>query len=196
MQPIKDDEIDNTNNNDEINNNWLDTESRAHIWEIIYKREYQNLNLNDNEIKAKQIIKTRLLKVYELVVIFSSLSCAALVGISDSNNENSNIIIIHDCVRGYGIVSSSLGAIVSLSSCMIMSALPQQYIMDFLHIFMKYSNIPVFTSVFSIFAMMICACLQFKSTVMWIVLPYSIICFFYGLLVYNSLRKKMIKLIE
>ena len=195
MEVIKNDNIDN-NNNDEINNNWLDTENRTHIWEIIYKREMDNLNLNDNDIKAKQIIKTRLLKVYELVVIFSSLSCAALVGISDSTNDNNTIIIIHNCVRGYGIVSSSLGAIVSLSSCMIMSALPQYYIMDFLHVFMKYSNIPVFTSVFSIFAMMICACLQFKSNVMWIVLPYSIICFFYGLFVYNSLRKKMIKLIE
>ena len=56
----------------------------------------------------------------------------ALKLISNSNNENHTIVIIHDTLRGYGIVISSLGAIVSLSSCMIMSALPQQHIMEFL----------------------------------------------------------------
>lgn len=186
-----------TGDEEEINNNWLDTDSRTHIWEIIYKKEIEHLNNDEGtDIKAKQIIKTRLVKVYELVVLFSSLSCAALVGISDTTNENDTIVIIYDCIRGYGIVSSSLGAIVSLSTCMIISALPQQHIIDFLHAFMKYSNIPVFTTVFSIFAMMTCASLQFKSEVLYIVLPYSTICFFYGLYVYNKLRKKMIKLIE
>lgn len=182
---------------EEINNNWLDTDTRTHIWEIIYEKENEHLNNDENaNIQAKQIIKSRLLKVYELVVIFSSLSCGALVGISDSSNENDTIVLIHDTIRGYGIVTSSLGAIISLASCMIMSALPQQYIIDYLRAFMKYSNVPVFTTIFSIFAMMICASLQFKTPVMYIVLPYSIICFLYGLYVYNNLRKKMIKLLE
>ena len=179
-----------------INNCWIDISSRIHIWDLIYEKENNKINLNENENKTKLNIKLRLLKVYELVVIFSSLSCAALVGISDSTSNNNTVIIIHDCVRGYGIVSSSLGAIVSLSNCMIISALPQQYIMEYLHIFMKYSNIPVLTSVFSIFSMMLCASLQFKNTVMIIVLPYSFFCFFYSLYVYDNLRRKMIKLIE
>ena len=184
-------------NTDEIINNcWLDTNSRTHIWEIIYKHEIENIINSDNEVKVKNTIKTRLLKVYELVVIFSSLACAALVGISNSNNENHTIVIIHDTVRGYGIVISSLGAIVSLSSCMIMSALPQQHIMEFLHIFMKYSNIPVLTTLFSIFAMMICASLQFKEPVIWFVLPNSVISFCYSLYVYNQLRSKLIMLID
>lgn len=185
------------NNEQGITANWLDTDSRTHIWEIIYKKENEHLNNGEtNEIKAKQIIKTRLLKVYELVVLFSSLSCAALVGISDSSNEDYNLLIIYDSIRGFGIVSSSLGAIVSLSTCMIISALPQQHIIDFLRTFMKYSNVPVFTTVLSIFSMMTCASLQFKKPVMYIILPYSTICFFYGLYVYNKLRKKMIKLID
>ena len=191
-----DNNINDNENIHDINNNWLDTESRSYIWKIIYKKEFEDLNLNNNEIKGKQIIKSRLLKVYELVVIFSSLSCAALVGISNSKNSNRIIVLIHDCIRGYGIVTSSLGAIISLSTCMIMSALPQRHILDYLDTFMKYSNIPVFTTVYSIFSMMICASLQFETIIMWIVLPYSIICFFYGLYVYNNLRKRMIKLIE
>mgnify|MGYP001249038693 FL=1 len=108
-----------------INNCWIDIKSRIHLWDIIYEKEIDKINLNDNENNTKLNIKIKILKVYELVVIFSSLSCAALVGISDSSNHNKTVVIIHDCVRGYGIVSSSLGAIVSLSTCMIMSALPQ-----------------------------------------------------------------------
>lgn len=181
----------------EISTNWLDTNSRTHIWEVIYNNEKETLLNNDTiNQKANDIIRIRLLKVYELVVLFSSLSCAALVGISDSKNENQSIVIIHDTIRGYGIVTSSLGAIISLSTCMIMSALPQKHTMDFLHIFMRYSNIPVFTTVFSIFALMTCASFQFTNTVMYIVLPYSTISFFYGLNVYNNLRTEMINLIE
>ena len=181
---------------DNINNCWFDIKSRTHIWNILYEKENEELKLNNNEEKTKLNIKLRLLKVYELVVIFSSLSCAALVGISESKNKNNTIVIIHECIRGYGIVSSSLGAIISLSTSMIISALPQQYIMEYLHTFMRYSNVPVFTSVFSIFSLMFCASLQFKNTVMIIVLPYSFICFFYSLYIYDKLRRKMIKLIE
>ena len=64
---------------EEINNNWLDTNTRTHIWEIIYEKENEHLNNHENvNIQAKQIIKSRLLKVYELVVIFSSLSLTFL----------------------------------------------------------------------------------------------------------------------
>tara|TARA_B100000963_G_C22613373_1_gene666023 strand:- start:286 stop:846 length:561 start_codon:yes stop_codon:yes gene_type:complete len=179
-------------NDNYINNCWLDIKSRIHIWELIYEKE----KLSNSEISAKNKIKLSILKVYELVVIFSSLSCAALVGISSSDNDNATIIIIYDCLRGYGIISSCSGAIISLAACMILSALPEQYIMDYLETFMKYSNIPVFTSVFSIFSMMICASLQFNTTIMLLVLPYSIICFFYSLYIYNNLRKKLVTLID
>ena len=147
-----------------LNYNWLDTNSRTHIWQLIYESEI--ISKNNKNINASQCVKNSLLKVYELVVIFSSLSCAALVGIADSENDNETIVFIYDIIRGYGIVSSSLGAIVSLATCMIISALPQQCIMEYLYVFMKYSNIPVLTSVFSIFSMMICASMQFTNTVM------------------------------
>ena len=190
-------EDNNSESSNEITNNWLDTNSRTHIWELIYNNEKYDLIVNDTyDQKVNKIIRGRILKVYELVVLFSSLSCAALVGMSNSKNENVLIILIHDTIRGYGIVTSSLGAIISLSTCMIMSALPQKHTMEFLHIFMKYSNIPVFTTVFSIFSLMICASFQFTNNVMFMVVPYSTICFFYGLIVYNNLRKELIRLIE
>ena len=171
-------------------NNWLDIQSRINIWEHVYEKEHEN-----QEIKVEKKIKERLLKVYELVVIFSSLSCASLVGVSESKNENKVLVIIYDCIRGYGIVTSSLGAIISLSSCMIISVLPDKYIMNFLEEFMKYSNIPVITTIISILSMMICASLKFQRIVMYIVLPYSILCYVCGLYVYNKLRSKLIEIL-
>jgi hypothetical protein len=180
----------------QISNNWFNIKSRKQLWKTIYKREKDYLQNETIENKTAEIIRERFVKVYEIIVIFSSLSFGALVSMAETSNNNHDVVIVYDIIRGYGIVSSGFGAIVSLTTCMMVSALPIKYTMDFIMTLVSFSNIPVITTIFSTFALMLCASLQFKNETMYIVLPYSSVCFLYSLRIYNVLRKSMIKLIE
>ena len=71
----------------EINNNLCDTSYRTKIWKMVYKKEKETLDMDMDEIHILKNILCRLIKVYELVVIFSSLTCGALIGISHTNNN-------------------------------------------------------------------------------------------------------------
>lgn len=179
-----------------VSNNWFNIKSREQVWQLIYDREKDYLQNETIEKKTNQLIRDRFIKVYEIIVIFSSLSFGALVSMTETTNDSIHVVMIYDIIRGYGIVSSGFGAIISLSTCMIVSALPVKYTMDFLMILISFSNIPVLTTIFSTFALMLCASLQFKSEVMYVILPYLSVCFLYSLRVYSILRKNMIALIE
>ena len=180
----------------QLSNNWFNIKSRKELWQLIYNREKDYLQNTTIEKKTSEVIRERFLKVYEIIVIFSSLSFGALVSMSETTNTNNQVVMVYSIARGYGIVSSCFGAIISLTACMMLSALPLKYTMEFIMILVSFSNIPVLTTIFSTFALMLCASLHFKNTVMIITIPYSSICFLYSLRVYHILRKNMIKLIE
>ena len=176
----------------EINNNLCDTSYRTKIWKMVYKKEKETLDMDMDEIHILKNILCRLIKVYELVVIFSSLTCGALIGISHTNNKNKYIIIIYDTLRGLGIILSSLGSINGLVNNMILIVLPKQFLLKYLTIFMKYANVPLFTSILSIFSLMICSALHFHFPILIALLPFSIISFILSIYIYIDLRKNLI----
>ena len=135
--------------------NWTSNKNNEDAWELI-------LNSDGNEI-----LNGKITKIYETNVILSGLCCGSLIGLSNSQNEISSIIFAYDIIKCIGIVFSILSSIVSISLSSLLNALPNDKSFKFIQDAIKFTNIPLISTVISLICLLICTSLHFKLQIMY-----------------------------
>lgn len=164
--------------------NWTSNKNNEDAWELI-------LNSDGNEI-----LNGKITKIYETNVILSGLCCGSLIGLSNSQNEISSIIFAYDIIKCIGIVFSILSSIVSISLSSLLNALPNDKSFKFIQDAIKFTNIPLISTVISLICLLICTSLHFKLQIMYISLPIVIVIIIFSLIFYGTIYKNVYDLIH
>ena len=160
-------------------NNWTNLADRFDVWRIIH-HEDDAKNLNEKSSK-----------LYEVMTILSALCCGSLIGLSNSNNEYHTIVIIYDAIKGYGIITSVLSSVISVTFCALINASSNQNTLYFLERANVFSNIPFFGIIFSLICLILCSSLHCKLYVMIATLPYGCFVIVFSFYFYNCLHKSL-----
>ncbi len=155
---------------------WSNLEDRLKVWEIVRDHD------GNNELNKKTS------KMYEVMTVLSALCCGSLIGLSESKNKVDIVLFVYDIIRGYGIISSVLCSVISITLCSLLNATSNRNTFSFVENSMKFSNIPFFGIIFSLSCLVICSSLYFDGIVMYITLPFSIFVISYCLYFYGDLH--------
>lgn len=163
---------------------WSNLDARLDVWKII-EEEDDEKDLNE---KAS--------KLYEVLTILSALCCGSLIGLSNTNNDNENIILAYDIIKGYGIITSIFCSVISVTYCALIQASSNKNTFYFLKKTNRFSNIPFFGIIFSLICLTICSSLHFKIYIMTATLPYGCFVIFYSFYFYNCLHNTIHTIVQ
>ncbi len=163
---------------------WANLDARMDVWKIIHKKD------------DKKDLNTKASKLYEVLTILSALCCGSLIGLSNTDNENYQVIIAYDIIKGYGIITSIFCSVISVTYCALIQASSNENTFYFLEKTNRFSNIPFFGIIFSLICLTICSSLHFKIHIMTTILPYSCFVILYSFYFYNCLHNTIHTIVQ